>query len=130
MRIGELAQRAGVASHTIRHYERQGLIPLPRRTPGGYRDYRDDALDDLQFIRKAQSLGLRLNDIREVMEIASGGRSPCEHVRGAVRRRLDDVEARLRKLRELRATLRGVLRRLDEAPQQDAGCRCAVIESS
>ncbi len=130
MRIGELAKSAGVTPDTIRYYEREGLLPAPERTPSGYRDYGPDALDDLQFIKKAQALGLKLSHVREVLEISSGGRPPCEHVRATVSARLTDVEQRLKELRALRSTLRQTLEHIDRAPLPKAGCRCAVIESA
>jgi len=130
MRIGELAKSAGVTPDTIRYYEREGLLPHPDRTPSGYRDYRADVVDDLQFIKKAQGLGLKLSDVREVLEISSGGRPPCEHVRATVTTRLSEVERRMKELRALRSTLRETMERLDRAPKPKAGCRCAVIESA
>ncbi len=129
MRIGELAMSAGVTSDTIRYYEREGLLPLADRTPSGYRDYGPEAVDDLQFIKKAQALGLKLGDIREVLEISSGGKAPCEHVRATVAGRLAEVEQRLKELRALRSTLRETMARLDRAPAPKEGCRCVVIES-
>ncbi len=130
MRIGELAKTAGVTPDTIRYYEREGLLPSPQRTESGYRDYGPGVMDDLLFIKKAQALGLKLSDVREVLEISSGGKPPCEHVRATVSARLVEVEERLRELRALRATLRETLERLDRAPAPKAGCRCAVIESA
>ena len=130
MRIGELAKSAGVTPDTIRYYEREGLLPLADRTPSGYRDYGPEAFDDLQFIKKAQALGLKLGDIREVLEISSGGKAPCEHVRATVAGRLAEVDQRLKELRALRSTLRETLERLDRAPPPKTGCRCAVIESA
>lgn len=130
MRIGQLAERAGVTPDTIRYYERQGLLAPARRTPNRYRQYDREALEELQFIKKAQALGLRLGDIREVMEISSGGEPPCEHVRATMTERLAEVEERLRELRGLRATLRETLERLDRARPLKTGCRCAAIESS
>ncbi len=130
MRIGDLAKQVGVTPDTIRYYEREGLLPAAERTPGGYRDYGPDAVNDLLFIKKAQALGLKLSDVREVLEISSGGKPPCEHVRATVSARLVEVEDRLRELRALRATLRETLERVDRAPAPKAGCRCAVIESA
>lgn len=129
MRIGELAKTAGVTPDTIRYYEREGLLPSPQRTESGYRDYRPGVIDDLVFIKKAQALGLKLSDVREVLEISSDGKPPCEHVRATVSARLAEVEERLRELRALRATFRETLERLDRAPAPKAGCRCAVIEA-
>lgn len=128
MRIKELAGRAGVATDTIRYYERVGLLGPAPRAPNGYREYDEAALDDLRFIHKAQALGLKLRDVLEVMEIAAGGRAPCEHVRTALDSRLKEVETRLRELRSLRATLRGALTAIDRAPKRKARCRCPVIE--
>ena len=130
MRIGELAQRVGLTTDAIRYYERLGLLTPARRTQSRYRDYGPEASGDLAFIKKAQSLGLKLTEIREVVEIASGGQVPCDHVRSVIASRLDDVECKLRELRALRSTLKTTLARLDDAPQVSAGCRCAVIESA
>ena len=129
MRIGELARAAGISADTIRYYEREGLLPPTARTAGGYRDYEPEMLDDLRFIKKAQASGLKLSDVREVMQIAAGGRAPCEHVRATVTARLAEVEERLRELRSLRSTLKSTLARLDRALAPKTGCRCAVIES-
>ena len=129
MKIGELAARAGVTPDTIRYYERTGLLPAPRRTAAGYRDYDAAATDDLTFIRKAQRVGLKLADVREVMEISAGGKAPCEHVRATVTARLAEVEGRMKELRALRSTLKTTLARLDSTPPR-AGCRCAAIESA
>ncbi len=130
MRIGQLAKRAGVTTDTIRYYEREGLLPPTARTASGYRDYDSGVLDDLRFIKKAQASGLKLSDVREVMQIAKGGREPCDHVRATVTARLAEVEERLRELRSLRSALKSTLTRLDRAPAPKAGCRCAVIESA
>ncbi len=94
MRIGEIAKSAGVTPDTIRYYEREELLPLPARTPSGYRDYGPEVVDDLRFIKKAQALGLKLSDVREVLEISAGGKPPCEHVRATVSARLTEVEHR------------------------------------
>lgn len=130
MRIKELAGRAGVATDTVRYYERVGLLGPAPRAPNGYRQYDEATLEDLRFIHKAQALGLKLRDIREVMEIAAGGRAPCEHVQAALESRLEEVEARLRELRSLRTTLREALGRLDRAPKRQVRCRCPVIEGA
>jgi DNA-binding transcriptional MerR regulator len=128
MQIGALARLSGVTPSTIRFYERSGLLAEPQRTPGGYRDYPPEAAEDLRFIAKAQASGLKLTDIREVMEIAAGGRPPCEHVRATVTARLAEVERRVRELRALRTALSATLERLDRAPIPQGGCRCGAIE--
>ena len=130
LRIGELSARTGVSPHAIRFYERTGILPPAARTSSGYRVYPLEAVDQVAFVKKAQALGLRLADVKEVLEISTGGRQPCEHVREKVENRLREVEARLRELRGLRATLRDTLGQLEKAPETSSGCRCAVIEAA
>ena len=128
MRIGELSARTGVSPDTVRYYEKVGLLSAPGRTSGGFREYGPDAIDDIRFIKKAQTLGLKLGEIGEIVEIAAGGRAPCDHVRATIEARLQDVERRMTELRALRRTLKQTLDRLDRQPS-NRGCRCAVIES-
>lgn len=130
MRIGELAEQVGVSTDTIRYYERVGLLATPARGRNRYREYGPGAIEDMQFIKKAQLLGLKLEHIRQVMEISAGGQPPCDHVRSVVAEHLNDVEHKLRELRALRSTLKTTLARLDTEQVSVAGCRCAVIESS
>ncbi len=130
MRIGELGKRAGVTPDTIRYYEREGLLGPPARTPAGYRDYDETALEDLRFIKKGQTLGLRLTDVREVMAITSGGELPCDHVRATITARLQEVDEKIGELQALRSTLMEAFTRLDTLTEPAAGCRCAIIESA
>src|SRR3977135_4682399 len=69
MRIGEVARQAGIACSAIRFYEGLGLLPEPRRTASGYREYDQSAVGRLAFIRAGQSVGLSLDQLREVFEL-------------------------------------------------------------
>jgi DNA-binding transcriptional MerR regulator len=69
VKISELAQRAGVNVQTVRFYEREGLIPCPDRTPGGYRCYSPSDLRRIQNIRDLQAVGFTLRDIRELFTL-------------------------------------------------------------
>ena len=77
MRIGEVAERAGVPAKTIRFWEDRCLLPLPDRTPAGYREYGPDILERLAFIRRSQTAGLTLEQIRQVLQIRDSGQAPC-----------------------------------------------------
>ena len=113
VRIGQLADAAGVTAKTVRYYESEGLLREPDRTPSGYRDYSADVVDRLAFIRSAQAAGLTLRQIREILEVRDGGRAPCHHVAGLVAHRLDEVERRLQELQQTREQLRRLKQRLD-----------------
>lgn len=108
MRIGELASQTGVTAQTIRFYERTGVLAAPTRTPSGYRDYDDDAVARLGFVRSAQTVGLSLAEIRDVLGLRDQGETPCEHVVGILVRRAGELDVRIAEL----ATMRDELRRL------------------
>jgi hypothetical protein len=85
-------------------------------------------VDRLQFIGKAQALGLTLEEILEVLRVSAEGTPPCEHVRSTLAQRLRDVDARLAELRALRRALSGALDRSAQLPLA-ASCVCGIIES-
>ena len=74
MRSGQLAAAAGVNVETLRYYERRGLLPEPRRSPGGYREYDEDALTLLRAVKTAQRLGFTLDEVAELLD--AGRRHP------------------------------------------------------
>ena len=106
MRIGELAARTGVRVRTIRFYEQAGLLPAPQRTPGGQREYDEDAAVRLRFARSAQALGLSLAQIAEVLRVRDRDGPPCEHVTELLEKHIEAVEAKIRELTALRDDLR------------------------
>jgi DNA-binding transcriptional MerR regulator len=102
LKIGELARQTGLTIKTIRYYERRGLLEQPLRTEAGYRLYGPEDVARLQFIQRAKLLGLTLEEIRELVELAAS----CN--KGEIVPRLEEVlEAKLleteRKLEELSA---------------------------
>jgi MerR family transcriptional regulator, copper efflux regulator len=129
MRIGDVASRAGIPAKTIRFWEAQELLPPPARTPAGYRDYDPVVLDRLAFIRQAQSAGLTLEHIRQVLAIRDGGQPPCQHVAALIARRLAELQARLAELTCTRDQLAALAERA--AAQDPADCRgyCSIISS-
>src|SRR2546425_2915207 len=79
--IGQVADAADVNIQTIRYYERRGLFPTPRRTPAGYRQYADDAVARLRFIKHAQELGFSLQEIQELLGLRVRHGAACDAVR-------------------------------------------------
>jgi MerR family copper efflux transcriptional regulator len=106
VRIGELADRSGVAVKTIRYYEDIGVLDPPERTPSGYRDYDDPAIDRLAFIRAGQAVGLTLGEIRQVVGLRERGHAPCTHVVALLERRADEIGQRIAELQHLQGDLR------------------------
>jgi MerR family transcriptional regulator, copper efflux regulator len=111
MRIGELAEQAGISTKAIRYYEQVGILTPPARTPSGYRSYDDTALGRLSFVRAAQAVGLTLGEIRQVIAFRDDGQAPCAHVTELLQRHAADLEVRIRELRQLRGELRHLAER-------------------
>jgi DNA-binding transcriptional MerR regulator len=70
VKTSEVAAQAQVNAQTLRYYERRGLLPEPVRTASGYRDYGDDAVRVVRFVKRAQQLGFTLNDIEDLLHLA------------------------------------------------------------
>lgn len=102
---GQLASRARVNVETIRYYERNGLVEEPPRSASGYRKYPADSVERLRFIKRAQSLGFSLQEIKELLELRMRPDADCADIRRRAQAKLEDVDRRLRELRALRASL-------------------------
>lgn len=113
MLIGELSRRSGVPAKTLRFYEDAGVLPEPSRTAGGYRDYAEDALDRLAFIRSAQAAGLTLAEVRRVVAIREGGTPPCSHVVALLEAKAAEVDRQMAELRTLKRELTRLRDRAD-----------------
>lgn len=116
MNVAALAQAAEVGSDTIRYYERVGLLEPPPRTSGDHRRYDDTALDRLWFIRGAQRLGLRLTEIRELLNIRDQGQCPCEDAAALLRARLVEIDREIARLQRLRGE---VAHMIENIPRPD-----------
>jgi DNA-binding transcriptional MerR regulator len=105
MFIAEAAASAGVRPATLRYYERIGLLSGVARRGSGYREFSDEDVRLVRFIRRAQSLGLSLDDARQLATL----RKPRPGQRASVRRvaaeRLADISARIDDLMRMKRAL-------------------------
>ena len=126
--IGKVARRVGIRSSAIRYYERQGMIQPAVRRVNGYRTYSDDAVKLLLFVKRAQSLGITLKEIKPLVNLASHGQQPCSPVKQIARRHLNEVSQTIRALELLRQDLRALLKR--KAGRAHAHEICPLIEGA
>lgn len=129
MRIGDVGRRAGLTPKTIRYYEEIGLIAEPDRTSSGYRDYADNAVERLTFIRDAQASGLSLTEIGSILDMRDRGEQTCGHVIELLDHHLASIDhhiTQLRTTRELMAEMSARAKALDPSDCLDAG-RCQTI---
>jgi len=124
--IGELARAVEVPTSTLRYYERIGLLRPAGRTTGNYRYYGQDALEQLRFIRSAQAIGFRLEDVQTLMALRDGDTAPCREVQELIQERLADAANRMKDLRRVQRMLQSSLKMCREAEQSG---RCEVLET-
>ena len=119
MRIGVVSTRSGTSIKTIRYYEEIGVLGEPARSPSGYRDYGDDVIERLQFVRASKTVGLTLREIREILVYRDRGEVPCTHVFDLLQRRRDEVTERLQELGEAQIVLDSLVARARKLRPED-----------
>ena len=106
MTIGELAKKSGASLQTIRYYEERRLLPRARRWAGSdYRDFDEDAVTCLQFIRSAKSLGFTLQEIQRLLDLRVPPRGSCEEVAGHLNHKIVELDRRMAEMRQMRKAL-------------------------
>ncbi|MDB5294606.1 MAG: merR1 [Phycisphaerales bacterium] len=103
--IGQLAHRAGVGVETIRFYEREGLLAEPQRRASGYRQYGEDVVARLRFIRRAKELGFTLKEVAELLSLRLDPDTTPADVKRRAEAKLADIEAKVRTLRRMHKAL-------------------------
>ncbi|HLI71623.1 MAG TPA: heavy metal-responsive transcriptional regulator [Ktedonobacteraceae bacterium] len=103
--IGQVARRAGVSIDTIRFYEREGVLAKPLRRASGYRQYSEEAVKRIRFIKRAQKLGFTLKEITELLALRVDGQTTCEEVKEHAQMKIAEVERKLVELQRIRQAL-------------------------
>ena len=101
----QVARRAGVGVETVRFYERQGLLEEPPRRASGYRQYPEQVVARLHFIKRAQRLGFSLKEISELLLLRVDSHTSCEEVRQRTEAKIAEVERKMRELQRMRQAL-------------------------
>lgn len=123
--IGDLSRATGVKPTTIRWYEQEGWLPSPGRTEGGHRSYGTAHLRRLGFIRHARELGFESEAIRALLDLADRPDADCGEVHSLAVEQMAEIDARLRRLKALRAELE----RMATSCEGGAVGECRIIET-
>ncbi len=124
--IGQVAHRAGIGVETVRFYERRGLIEEPPRRESGYRQYPEDVVARLRFIRRAKELGFSLKEIAELFSLRVDPDTTC----GDIKRR---AEAKITTMDEKIRSMQGIQRALTQLAASCSGTGpagdCPILEA-
>jgi MerR family transcriptional regulator, copper efflux regulator len=106
--IGQVARLCDLGVETVRFYEREGLIEPPPRKASGYRQYPQETVSRLRFVRRAKDLGFSLQEIRELLALRDNPAASAREVKRRAEDKLADIEARLADLERMRTALLGL----------------------
>lgn len=126
--IGSVAKASGIPIKTIRYYEELGLLKTMGRTEGGFRLFSPDVLTRLNFIKRAQHLGMSLAEIREFLDVHDQGDLPCEQVQQKLRDKLVDIDRQIQQLQLLKQEVEALLSNQAIRSENSAETICPIIE--
>ncbi len=132
LKIGEVATESSLSVKTIRYYEELGLLtPSVKRAKSGYRLFHWSVFNRLAFIKRAQSLGLSLNEIQEILAVHDAGHLPCGVVKQCLLEKLEAITKQIEALKILKSELQGILSGWQEVPSREriAQTICPNIQS-
>lgn len=125
LQIGEVAKRAGVSIDTLRYYEKVKLLPRPTRSSGGFRLFAPEHIERVRFIRQAQELGFSLEEIKGLL--TTGGAEECREVRDLLKRKLSELDERLKSMKGFRRLLARQLAACDVELRQHGDSACCPV---
>ncbi len=121
--IGEVAKALNINVETVRFYERRGLITQPPKPGVGYRQYPEETINRIRFIKRAQELGFTLDEIASLLSLED---SPCSRVQALAERKLGTVKEKLADLQRLEQALNAML---EQCQDNNDASRCPIIDS-
>jgi Cu(I)-responsive transcriptional regulator len=124
MNIGEASERSGVSAKMIRYYESVGLLPSAARRSNGYRDYGDQEVAVLQFVRRTRDLGFSLEEVSALLALWSDKKRPSRDVKRLAETHIGELESRIRDMRSVISTLKKLTRQC----HGDERSECPILD--
>ena len=104
-KIGQLAKQTGLAVGTLRYYSDLGLLQPVQRGDNGYRYYSTDAARQVEFIKKAQTLGFTLEEIKQILNVRDRGEKPCSLVQCLLDNKIEQLQVQIKQMTLFKAEL-------------------------
>ncbi|MEH2315396.1 MAG: heavy metal-responsive transcriptional regulator [Nostoc sp.] len=128
--IGQVTDISGIPIRTIRYYESLGLLKSSRRTEGGFRQFSLDVLTRLAFIKRAQNLGLSLEEIGNILQVYDQGQAPCGEIKEKLENKLLQIDHQIDQLLTLRSEIDGLLSGWKNNGRQHKDTICPIIQNT
>jgi len=128
LKISELAAKTGMSAHTLRFYEKNGLVSASDRSEAGYRYYNDADVRRVEFVKTARNIGFSLEDIGQLLSIRVDKKShSCQDVTDITRHKLDEVNAKISELQSMQGTLQILLDSCCGGPEK--ATQCSIMDA-
>jgi MerR family Zn(II)-responsive transcriptional regulator of zntA len=125
LKVSEVAKMLGLNPQTLYFYERTGLIPPAQRTKAGYRLFSEADIERLRFITRTKTLGLSLDEIKEILALKEGQSLTCQAVQDRLAAKLNQIERQIQQLQTLQAELQPLLEQCQAANPSKV---CVVLD--
>ncbi|MCP4176748.1 MAG: heavy metal-responsive transcriptional regulator [bacterium] len=124
--IGQVSKETGLGIETIRFYERKKLIKDPPRRESGYRDYPEETVDQLNFIKNAKELGFTLKEIKELLDLNSKAWTTAGDIKDKAEKKVEEIEHKLKMLTNIRDTLNKLI---EECSGHGPKIKCPILNN-
>lgn len=121
--IGQAAHHAGVGVETIRFYERRGLIPQPPKRESGYRQYTQEVVSSIRFIRDMKELGFTLKEIGELLSLLETTEMDCSTAERAAESKVAEIDMKIQSLQTMK---RALVEFKQQCAEQSPDGRCII----
>ncbi|MEH2191102.1 MAG: heavy metal-responsive transcriptional regulator [Nostoc sp.] len=128
--IGQVTDISGIPIRTIRYYESLGLLKSSRRTEGGFRQFSLDVLTRLAFIKRAQNLGLSLEEIGNILQVYDRGQTPCGEIKEKLEDKLLQIDRQIEQLLTLRSEINGLVSGWKNINNHHEDTICPIIQNT
>lgn len=105
MQTKDVIQLTGLDRETLRFYEKKGIVPEPKRTSSGYRNYNEEVIERIEFAKMAKEAGFTLSEIKELLDLKNSGVT-CKTGRDMALSKMKELDEKMKSLRKMKKVLK------------------------